>query len=372
MRIYLDARNITAKPAGVARYAMALIPELARIMPNDELCVIRHSSNKKPLEVSGVKEVSVDCPIDNTQNVFFGHQALQESFRKFGPPDVYHSLFHVLPAKLPRSLPVVVTLHDLVWIEHADASQPTWLKARAIEFFARRAIPAALQRADHVIAVSDFTAERARAYHDSPTTVIMHGVESRFFEPTLAPDPIVEFLKKDGHRYMVAVGNSKSYKNIERLIRAWATVRKDIGPSRLCLIGDMKELTPVVRELGLTEHDVVMTGFLNDQDLRRVVGHAHVFGFPSLVEGFGLPPLEAMALGVPVILSNIEPMLTVGGEAALTFDPLDVHSMAAAIRTVFQDKVLHAQLKRLGKSRASSMTWAAAAEKTARVYATFS
>lgn len=372
MRIYLDARNITAKPAGVARYAMALIPELARIMPDDELCVIRHSSNKTPLEVPGVKEVFVDCPIDNSQNVLFGHKALQESFRKFGPPDLYHSLFHVVPAKLPKSLPVVVTLHDLVWIEHADASQPTWLKARAIELFARRAIPAALRRADHVISVSDFTAERARAYHNSPTTVIMHGVESRFFEPPLPPDPIVEFLKKDAHRYMVAVGNSKSYKNIERLIRAWAKVRNDIAPSRLCLIGDMKGLMPVVRELGLTEQDVLMTGFLNDEDLRRVVAHAHVFAFPSLVEGFGLPPLEAMALGVPVILSNIEPMKTVGGEAALTFDPLDVHAMAEAIRTVFQDNELHRQLMVRGKSHATSMTWAAAAEKTAGVYAAFS
>lgn len=368
MRIFLDARSIVANPTGVGRYAQALIPHLARIMPRHDWCVIRHSSNMKPLGIDGVREVFVDVPADNMKNVLFGHRALEEATRKFGPPDLYHSLFHILPKKLPRSLPVVVTLHDLVWIEHADASQPTWLKARSIEQFAKRAIPAALKRADHVIAVSQFTADRASLYHRSPTTVVLHGVEERFFGAIPEPDPIVSFLKKDGCRYVVAVGNSKPYKNLERLIRAWASVRKTIGPSKLCLVGDVKALMPVVRELQLTEQDVVVVGFLNDEDLRRVVGHAHLFVFPSLVEGFGLPPLEAMALGVPVISSNIEPMLTVAGDAAITVDPLDVYAMGEAIRAIFTDDTLHAKMMAAGRTHASAMTWEGAAQKTLDVY----
>lgn len=369
MRLLLDARNITDKPAGVARYAKALIPELARLMPDDELCVIRHASNQTPLDVPGIKEVFVDVPIDNTRNVLFGHKALGEAFRKFGPPDIYHNLFHVSPRRLPDSLKVVVTLHDLVWIEHPDASQPTWLKARAIEQFAKRAIPATLQRADHVISVSDFTAERARRYHSSPTTVIMHGVETHFFDRVPPVDPIVEHLTRDQTRYIVAVGNSKPYKNLHRLIRAWARARPKLGKSKLCLVGDNKALMPLIEELGLKD-DVVLVGFLGDEDLRRIVGHAHLFAFPSLVEGFGLPPLEAMALGVPVILSNIEPMKTVGGEAALSFDPLDIEAMAQAIESVFNDDTLHQNMIRKGKAHAAAMTWTRAAEETLKVYQT--
>lgn len=372
-RIALDARNITQTPAGVARYAMALIPAMVAQAPEHDWVVIRHSSNPKPLELGTkditVKEVWVDCPIDGARNFWSGHKALAEVSRRVGPFDIYHDLFHIAPRKLPGVAKTVVTLHDLVWIDHADSSQPTWLKARSIEAFARVAIPTTLRQADHIIAVSAPTARRAEEWiSPQKMTVVMHGVDPSFWLPTPPPDEIVHHLTADGRRYIVAVGNAKAYKNLDRLIRAWNHVRTTMPATRLCLVGDCKALLPAALDLGIPRQDIVMPGFLNDEDLRRVVGHAALFVFPSLVEGFGLPTLEAMAAGVPCVVSDREPMATVAGDAALKVDPLDEHAMAEAIRRALTDDALHAALKELGRAHAATFTWEKAAAQTLDVY----
>lgn len=368
-RIALDARNITQTPAGVARYAMALIPELVAQAPEHEWIVIRHSSNQKPLDLD-VREIFVDRDIDGLQNYLHGHKDLVEVTRRVGPLDLYHSLFHILPRKLPRLLKTVVTLHDLVWIDHADASQPTWLKARSIEAFAKVAIPHTLHRADHVVSVSAPTADRALEWIGrEKMTVVMHGVDPAFALPAPPADEIVNYLQADGRRYIVAVGNSKPYKNLGRLIRAWNQVRKELPGTRLCLIGNCSDLKVLAESLNIPPEDLVMPGFLDDTDLRRVVSHASLFVFPSLVEGFGLPTLEAMAAGVPCVVSDREPMATVAGDAAIQVDPLDEHMMAEAISKILNDAALHASLSALGRKHAATFTWKKAAKQTLDVYA---
>jgi len=367
-RIALDARNITQTPAGVARYAMALIPELVAQAPEHEWVVIRHSSNQKSLGLD-VREIFVDREIDGLQNYLHGHKDLAEVSRRVGPLDLYHDLFHIMPRKLPTILKTIVTLHDLVWIDHADASQPTWLRARSIEAFAKIAIPATLQRADHVISVSAPTADRALEWIErQKITVVMHGVDPTFALPAPPPDEIVNYLQADGRRYIVAVGNSKPYKNLGRLISAWNQVRKELPGTRLCLIGNCSALGTLAQSLNIPAEDLVMPGFLDDTDLRRVVSHASLFVFPSLVEGFGLPTLEAMAAGVPCVVSDREPMATVAGQAAITVDPLDEHALAEAISKVLKDEVLHASLAALGRKHAATFTWKKAAKQTLDVY----
>lgn len=367
-RIALDARNITQTPAGVARYAMALIPELIAQAPHHDWVVIRHSSNRTPLGVDA-REVWVDRPIDGVENYLSGHKDIAQVVREVGPLDLFHNLFHVSPRTLPARLKTVVTLHDLVWIDHADASQPTWFKARTIEAFARVAIPQTLRRADHVIAVSAPTAHRAQAWiAPEKLTVVMHGVDPAFSQPVPPADEIVTHLKAEGRGYVVAVGNAKPYKNLARLIRAWNDARKAVPGMRLCLVGDCKALLPAALELGVPAADLVMPGFLDDEDLRRVVGHASLFVFPSLVEGFGLPTLEAMAAGVPCVVSDREPMATVAGDAALRVDPLDEHAMAEAIRRVMSDVKLAESLVVQGRAHAATFTWKKAARQTLDVY----
>ena len=123
----------------------------------------------------------------------------------------------------------------------------------------------------------------------------------------------------------------------------------------------------MVEELGLKDR-VEMPGFLDDADLRRVVGGARLFVFPSLVEGFGLPTLEAMALGVACAVSELEPMSFVAGDAALKFDPLDPAAIADAIQSVMSDDALHDELCELGKAHAAEFSWEETARRTIDVY----
>lgn len=376
-RIYLDARNITENPAGVARYALSLIPELMRQAPEHEYVVIRHTSNREPIQpprtVPGVvlREAFVDCPIDNLQNFALGAPVLRQVFRTFGPPDLYHDLFHILPRgvrQVAGRAKIVVTLHDLVWLDHPHESQPTWLAAESIRAFARLAIPYALKTADHVISVSEPTARRARRWLEPARyTTISHGVSGAFFEPASPPPPELLGSMPPETPYIVAIGNAKPYKNLDRLIDAFARARADLGGAKLVLIGDCAALGGAIAWSGAGE-DIIRTGILDDIDLRRVLGHARCFVFPSLVEGFGLPILEAMAMGIPTIVSDLEPMRSIADDAALPFDPYHTGELAQALVKLLRNDDAHQRYAHAARQRAAQFTWPQTARQTLAVY----
>ncbi|MFU8803430.1 MAG: glycosyltransferase family 4 protein [Bradymonadaceae bacterium] len=361
-RIYLDARNITAQPAGVARYARCLIPELVRLAPEHEFVTIRHDSNREPIEVEGsLKEVFVSQSIDDLSNFLVGHRTLRDVFKEHGPADIYHDLFHILPRSIHKVIgggKIVITLHDFVWLDHADASQPTWLKARTIETFARAAIPHALQASDFVISISEPTTRRASKWlKDGAHDTIYHGVHESFFEP-VEPPRVLDI--PEGCPYVVAIGNAKPYKNLQRLVEAFDRLLPDHPEARLVLIGNCADLD--------VPENVILAGFLDDEELRRVLGLANAFVFPSLVEGFGLPILEAMAMGIPTLVSDLEPMRTIAGDGALLFDPLDPTDIARQLSRILEDDELHARYAELGLKRAKGFRWPETARKTLAVY----
>lgn len=366
-RILLDARNITDTPGGVARYAQSLIPRLVARAPEHDWFILRHSSNRTPLiTLEQGDEIWLDMPIDGPRNYLVGAEKYDEIFDLFGPVDLVHSLFHLLPSDLDQRLGVVVTAHDFIWIDHPEASQKNALAAWTMKQFARRAIPDALRRADRVIAVSDPTAERATQWIDrDKIAVIPHGVEGRYFGPPPPPDPIVRYLLDPG--YVVAVGNDKRYKNLHTLIRAFAAIADELDGVRLALVGRCDRLEPLAEELGVADR-VAFLGTLDDQDLRRVYGHASCFVFPSLIEGFGLPPLEAMAMGVPTIVSDLEPMKSVVADAAFRFEPTDVAALAELLRQVLGDETVAASLAEDGRRRARAFDWDETARRTLAVY----
>lgn len=384
MRIYLDARNITENPAGVGRYAMSLIPRLVEQAPEHEWVIVRHDSNRTPfgqllneralrdaVDAANVREAWTSVPIDNAKNLAMGAKALAKIFDEHGPPDLYHDLFHILPAKLPKGLKVVLTLHDFVWIDHAEESQPTWLAAKSIKAFASVAIPYALERADHVISISKPTDERAREWlEDTPSTIIPHGVDRRFFEPAPEPDLLVETMTAAGGSYVVAVGNAKPYKNLGTLIDALALLRaRGHEKLRACLVGNCADLVDYAQSSGLeVDRDIFFPGFASDENLRRYLGHAAAFVFPSKVEGFGLPPLEAMAMGTPSIVSNYEPMKTICEGGAVLFDPLDAGALADSIERIITIEARADALSQRARQHAQTFSWDETASRTLEVY----
>jgi glycosyltransferase involved in cell wall biosynthesis len=369
-RILLDARNITDTPAGVARYAMQLIPELIRLAPHHHFVALRHTSNRKTLGVEGLDEVYVSTPIHNLINYLLGPTTLRSVFEQCGEPDLYHNLFHILPRNVRREIKVVVTLHDLIWIDHARESQDSLTQAWAVKTFASFAIPRALDRADHVICVSEPTRDRALNWLETtPSTVIPHGVGERFFRPPPSPTPLIAKWQKEGAKFAVAIGNAKPYKNLTRVIEAFAEVSEHIDNCHLVLIGNCEGLRPHIERTDMSPR-VHLVGFLDDPDLRSFLGHARLFVFPSTVEGFGLPILEAMAMGTPTLVSDREPMRSVAGDAAVRIDPFAVSPMAQEIRDIFENDQRAGRLSEEGKAHASKFLWETTARKTLAVYET--
>jgi glycosyltransferase involved in cell wall biosynthesis len=361
--VLVDARVIRVNPNGVGRYARALVPRLIELRPDWDWVVLRHSSNRRPLFEA--REVFVDQSHDGVANFLRGMSAYRYALGR-READVIHSLFHIIPRGL-RSRRTVVTLHDLIWIDHPDLSQPTRLGAFMQSRFASVAIGNSLRAADTVIAVSEATADAATRFVDrDKMTVVPHGVEPRYFEPAPPPGPEVRQLQRDGSRYVVAVGNDKQYKNLQTLIRAVAQLPSDLEV-RLAIVGSAGELRPLARELDV-DRRISWLEFLEDDKLRSVLGHASVFVFPSLVEGFGLPPLEAMAMGVPTIVSDLEPMRGVVGDAALRFEPTDAAALAMTLERVLRDEALAAQLSEDGRRRARTFDWDETARATIAVY----
>jgi len=167
------------------------------------------------------------------------------------------------------------------------------------------------------------------------------------------------------------VGARRPSKNLARLVRAFGRLCNQVeyalvlaGPPDPCF---PDEALMIARELGL-EGRVVFPGFVAEEDLPTLYSLADLFVFPSLAEGFGLPPLEAMACGTPVVVSNIPPLVEVVGRAGLTVDPYSVEQLAAAMLRVLTDPALREELRNRGLRRAAQFTWETAARKTLAVY----
>ena len=270
------------------------------------------------------------------------------------------------------SAPHVVTVHDV--IRHLDARGGECLihvpNARDRIFL--RLDAAGIRAAAAVIAVSEATKRDLVTHLGAPPErvfVVYEGVDHRLFRP-------VERRLLDA-RYVLFVGSEHPRKNLVTLLRAFASLTRERAFRDLKLVklgaaggpeGPFRDDTlRAVRELGL-ERDVVFTGPVDDEDLPVYYSGAECLVLPSLYEGFGLPPLEAMACGCPAIVSSAGSLPEIAGDAALAVDPRDADALAAAIRAVLTDDTLRADLRRRGRARAASFTWERAGAETMRVY----
>ena len=212
--------------------------------------------------------------------------------------------------------------------------------------------------------------------HEDRVAVTLHGCEARF-QPVADEASLRTVMAKYDlpPHYVLALGNLEPRKNLTTLLQAFARLRQsaEVDPEiQLVLAGARgwldKPIYRTVRSLGL-ENVVCFPGFIEDDDLPAVYHGAAVFVFPSLYEGFGLPVIEAMACGVPVISSNTSSMPEVAGGAAMLVDPLDADQMAAAIVRVLGDEGLRDGLRQQGIARARQFSWEAAARQTLDLYA---
>ncbi len=280
---------------------------------------------------------------------------------------LFHATEHLLPV-IPGARSVF-TLHDAAYLRYPEHHL---LQNR---LYLRWMMPRFLKRADHVICVSEFTRQDAlRFYNLQPekVSVILEGVEPRF-QPVSDPDTraAVRSRLKLPERFVLYVGTLEPRKNLGTLLRAFGAVAAEDPDVGLVIAGGKgwlyEPFMEQVRASGL-EHRLTFTGFVPDEDLPVLLSLATVFAFPSVFEGFGFPPLEAMACGTPVLCSNAASLPEIVGDAGLQLPPLDVDAWAGALRRALADVDLRRDLAQRGLARAKRFTWEAAARATAAVY----
>lgn len=271
--------------------------------------------------------------------------------------DIVHNTFY-----LPHGLsPIggakrIVTVHDMIpELLPRTRRRLDWLtlKKRYVE------------QADHIICVSESTKQdliKVFGPARAPISVVHHGVHPRF-----RPDaPRADFLPD---RYLLFVGHRDAYKDADVLFRAFARMSPtQPGLHLLCVGGNGLSAREVERLTALGIRKQVSQRHLSDEDMTSAYAHAEAFILPSHFEGFGLPALEAMACGTPVVLAEATSLPEVGGEAALYFEPGSDRDLADVTSALLDDRDLQASLRRRGLARAAEFTWARAAQETAAAY----
>jgi glycosyltransferase involved in cell wall biosynthesis len=278
--------------------------------------------------------------------------------------DLIHATTHY-GTLVPCRYKNVITVTDVSPLLHPETH------GRLQVAYHRRLFPLVLKRADAVVTISASSKKdivSACGIAEDKVHVIHLGVEPRFVPD--APEES-EFARQLPERYILNIGTLEARKNLPRLLEAYAIARKR-GLDRKLLIGGatgwrLSNLAAIVDKFGL-EEDVNFLGYVKDEELPILYGRADFFVYPSLYEGFGLPILEAMACGTPVITSDCSSMPEVAGEAALLVDPLDVEALAEKMLELVSDKELAASLRARGIERAGRFTWEKTARQTVALY----
>jgi glycosyltransferase involved in cell wall biosynthesis len=285
--------------------------------------------------------------------------------------DLVHDPIGVSPFTLGRwagGFKRVVTLHDAIAFRYPQGYP--WLN----NFVHRRYVPWTLPNVDGVITDSEDARRDLGRYLQLPlegVQVVPLGVDPRF-----RPLPVDEARAAVARLgvvgpYVLSVGAQQARKNVARLVEAFARVRRRFPSYRLVIAGPALWRHPgfgqQIEALGLREA-VTVLGYVPDDALPALYGAAGLFAFPSLYEGFGLPVLEAMACGTPVVCANATSLPELAGDAAVLVDPTDTTALAGAMERVLGDPALQASLRARGQARAATFTWERTARETAAVY----
>jgi glycosyltransferase involved in cell wall biosynthesis len=371
LHIAIDARRI--RDFGIGTYIRNLLQALSSVDQGNRytLVVGRDDAQSLPELPENFHTASYlrrdSAELDNLAFPAFLHSLTA---------DLVHIPLNRVPLFMVR--PYVVTIHDMANILFEERASKFRMQLRRYRF--RRG----LSRAARVIAVSEATKrdvaanvglppERIRRVYNAPDPEFLNGNS-----PTTAEDRqrVMERYQIN-HPYLLYAGNIRQHKNVPRLVEAFAVAREqlaahpDFHDLRLVIIGDTISQYPAVRQAVMksrVDHMVRFLGFVPFETLRCFFESAAAFVFPSRYEGFGLPPLEAMACGTPVVTSNVSSLPEVVGDAAVLVNPENVFDIARGIREVLTDQVLRSGLVRRGREQAARFSWERTAREVLEIY----
>ena len=364
MRIAIDARKL--RDYGIGTYVRNLLRHLARIDQATEYVLLC-----RPVDVDLARQLGENF---RTVTERAGPYTVREQLtvpldlRREGI-DLFHAPHYVLPPLTPCKS--VVTIHDCIHLRF-----PQYLPNRFAYLYARSSLWVATHRSTRVLTVSEASKRDILRYFRVPEEkidVIYNAIDEQFDER-----PTDEEIRRVRERYqlddpfVLYAGNIKPHKNLERLIEAFHTLRKHgFEHVKLLIIGDEISRYATLRRAvhrHKLHHHVRFLGFVSDKTLACLYRLAGVFVFPSLYEGFGLPPLEAMASGTPVITSNVSSLPEVVGDAALLIDPYEPDAIFQAMRRVLSEPDLANGMRSRGLARVREFSWDRSIRRVRQIY----
>lgn len=345
MSLLINLSSVLPQPTGLATYSLNLVKELASLAPD----VVSPTDLKVGQHYPSPPDLTADHGLKgHLKRLIWTQTKLPQLYRRLAAD----LLFSPIPeAPLWSGCHWVVTVHDLIPLRFFKAASPAAL-------YNRHYIPQVLHQSQHIICNSEATAHDIIHFCQIPAqkvTPIALAYDAEHFR----------FLQLPTKPYFLHLGRIAPYKNVQRLINAFATLANH-SDYELWLAGppDQRYLPAIaaqIREKGIASQ-VKFLNYVPYSELPILLNQAIALVFPSLWEGFGLPVLEAMACGTPVITSNLASLPEVAGDAALLVDPYDEAAIALAMKDVATDSLLHSQLRIAGLERVKQFSW----EKTGK------
>lgn len=368
MTIYFDVSAAVHRRAGLGRYAESLGQALLPLL-GDRLAFFYNAEvGVEPLEgLAHAPACTVSLGYKPWRMLVWLGQLLRVPFNRLLPQAaLYHATEHLL---MPlRGVPAVLTVHDLIFRRYPAHHKPLnrWYLNLTMPLFCRRA--------SHIIAVSEQTKRDVMEAYGVPAakiTVIYEAASSAFTQQSAEAIGAMRGRYGLPARYLLSVGTIEPRKNLGRVLAAFEQLRDEDLVDALVIVGKKGWLYDdffARLDRSPAKQAVIFPGWVADEDLPAVYAGASALAFPSEFEGFGLPVLEAMACGAPVVCANTSSLPEVAGDAALLVDPLDTDALTAALRRVLSEPGLASELRRRGAAQAARFSWERTAQGTLAVY----
>lgn len=355
MKIGFDGRYAEGDLVGVGKYIKNLVLGL------DELgieCIIFYTQKPKH-KISGENIRSVILPKSN--RIFFEQFSLPKAFKKY-KIDLYHAPGN-MGIPLFSNVKSVLTVHDLIPLQYKNYFNYSKLPFLSKLLYISR-LKSSIKLADKIVSVSKFTKNElvAKGVNPNKISVIYSGVN--IFPKSISTKNIYG-------DYIINNGGLDIRKNADGLIKAFALVHKKFPKLKLVITGEnprfKKELSKLVKDLDITD-SVIFTGYVSENEMAGLIKNAKCLCYPSIIEGFGFPVLEAFSLGTPVIASNTSSIPEIAGDAAILVDPKITSQISEAVIKILSNKNLSVSLIKSGKERVKMFSWEKSAEEYLNLY----
>lgn len=378
MKIGIDIRNIGKNRTGDEVVFFNLVKSLALIDSENEYFLFTDILDKE--KISEIQEkLSLNdkqnfkiVPLKASNKFIWNIWTLPKYLRQ-NHLDIYQTQY-ITPWFVPKSTRILTVIHDISFNFY-----PQFLKFGDL-FFLKTLIPISLWRADKIIAVSKFTAAEIINYYEvnsKKVAWIHNAVSENFFQYTKQEE--IKKVKKKyelPEKFILYLGTLQPRKNIPHLIRAFARIKDSLPDIKLVICGNKKaynfdkKIESAVAQAGLAK-EVYFPGYINEEDKQAIYKLAHVFVFPSLYEGFGIPILEAMAAGVPILASHIPPHKEIAEESVLFFENGKENDLENKLKEICLNNDLREKLIKKEKERINKFSWQSSAKEIHRIYTEF-